>query len=109
MKYYYNNENDCNLPEGYSEGVCFNIEDYAKALETTVDRLEKDMYNYTDCGAWITWDEDGITIGSIVEGSDAEFEQSFAFPFEKEEVDIWIDELEHLVEDAWIEANGEEE
>lgn len=108
MRYYYNNENDYNLPEGYGEGVCWNIKDYANALGVEVDELEKSIYDSTDCGAWIKWDDSGITIGSIVEGSDAEFEQGFSFPFEKDEVEFWIGELEELVSDAWFEANGEE-
>lgn len=28
------------------------------------------MYKYTNCGAWIQFNEDGVKLGSIVEGSD---------------------------------------
>ena len=33
-------------------------------------RISRGVYKYTDCGAWIEFKEDGIRLGSIVEGSD---------------------------------------
>jgi hypothetical protein len=33
------------------------------------------VFKYTDCGAWIKFDAQGIMLGTIVEGSDAEFSQ----------------------------------
>ena len=69
--------------------------------------LEHDLYKYTDCGAWITLTNDVVTIGSIVEGSGAEFSRSFAYPFDSDDLDDWIDELEALVDGAWCEANGD--
>ena len=86
-----------------------NIHDLAKHLETSVDRLEHDVYKYTDCGAWIQWDSSGVEVGSIVEGSDAEFDRSFIFPFSSETYDAWIEELEMLCDQAWHEANDDEE
>ena len=70
-----------------------------------IDHIEKSVYKNTDCGAWITWDDTSITIGSIVEGSDAEFDSTFEFPFESEEIDDWLIELERLTDEAWHEAN----
>ena len=77
-----------------------NIEDYAKYLGTNVSQLERDVYKYTDCGAWIKWSDNDMTIGSIVEGSDAEFSYSFAFPTTTEEIDAWFDELERLTNET---------
>lgn len=37
------------------------------------DLISKMVYKYTDCGAWIKFDEQGILVGTIVEGDDAEF------------------------------------
>jgi len=39
-----------------------------------LERLERNVYKYTDCGAWVNVDFDNATVqfGSIVEGSDAE-------------------------------------
>ena len=36
----------------------------------TVEQCEKNLYKYTDCGAWIKFHPWGIILGSIVEGSD---------------------------------------
>lgn len=83
-----------------------NIEDVAaKAFGTTVDCLEHDVYKYTKCGAWIVWDDSSVTIGSIVEGSDAEFEKKFEYPIDSDEIDNWINDLEELCDEAWKEAN----
>ena len=72
-----------------------------------VNQLERDMYKYTACGAWIFCDDEGVTVGSIVEGSDAEFSNSFFYPFSSDDFDSWIDELEMLVDEAWHEANDD--
>lgn len=82
-----------------------NIEDLAAHYGTTVDRLKRDVYKCTECGAWISWDDKYVTVGSIVEGSDAEFSNTFSFPFDTDSYDSWIDELEILVDEAWHEAN----
>ena len=82
-----------------------NIVEYAQYFGTTPDLLKKDMYKYTDCGAWIHWNKNSMTIGSIVEGSDAEFSRTFNFPCTTDEIDDWLEELEHLTDEAWHEAN----
>lgn len=86
------------------------IEDIVKekGLERA-DQLEHYVYKYTDCGAWITWDDNSVTIGSIVEGSDAEFGRSFLFPVDSDSLDAWINELEVLCDEAWHEANDDDE
>ena len=35
-------------------------------------RINKAIYKGTSCGAWVKFDEEGIMVGTIVEGSDAE-------------------------------------
>lgn len=81
------------------------IKDYCEHFETDEKHLERDTYKYTDCGAYIFWNESSVTIGSIVEGSDAEFSKKFVFPCTAEEIDKWFDELEKLTDEAWHEAN----
>lgn len=85
-----------------------NIEEYASYLGIPVDSLKRSIYKYTDCGAWIDWDDNRVTIGSIVEGSDAEFSKTFLFPVEVSRIDNWFDELEKLTDEAWHEANDEQ-
>lgn len=89
--------------------VIHNIQEAAKAHGyDDPEKLHRAIYKYTDCGAWISWDEKSVTIGSIVEGSDAEFSRTFLFPFTKDEVDDWVAELEQLCDEAWHEANEED-
>lgn len=86
-----------------------NITDVAeKWLGVSVSDLEKSLYKGTACGAWINWDDSKVSIGSIVEGSDAEFDETFLFPVESEALDDWLDELENLTDEAWKEANCSE-
>lgn len=86
-----------------------NITDLCAYLGCEEDELERALYKYTECGAWTKWDDNKVSIGSIVEGSDAEFSRDLYFPFESETYDAWIDELEDLTDEAWHEANGFEE
>ena len=81
------------------------VNDFCTHFGTDEKHLKRDIYKYTDCGAWICWDRLGMTIGSIVEGSDAEFSRLFIFPCTSEEVDNWLNELEVLTDEAWHEAN----
>ena len=86
-----------------------NINDLAKYFGTEVKDIERVLYKYTECGAWINWDDKKVTIGSIVEGSDAEYSKEFVFPIDSVMINLWLDELEDLTDQAWREANGEDE
>ena len=81
------------------------INDYCDHVGVDVQHIKRATYKYTDCGAWIEWDDDSISIGSIVEGSDAEFARTFHFPTTMEAIDAWFEELEYLTDEAWREAN----
>lgn len=89
-----------------------NIFDLAEMLCAlpTVESIQRNVYKYTDCGAHIEIDDDGVKLTSIVEGSDAEVEADFlAFPFSEEayrEAEAYV---EKEVERLWLEANGESE
>ena len=83
------------------------IEDLAMLYGVPVSGLKRALYKYTACGAWIEWTKRSVTIGSIVEGSDAEFSKRFEFPVTVEEIDDWLEELEELTDEAWTDANGE--
>jgi hypothetical protein len=43
--------------------------------EHLVSRIDKAIYKGTGCGAWVRFDELGIMVGTIVEGSDAEYSE----------------------------------
>lgn len=86
-----------------------NINDLAEYLGTSVEHLRHDVYKYTACGAWIDWDNEQVTFGSIVEGSDAEFCYTLLFPFSSNEYEANMKDLEDMVDFAWREANNYEE
>ena len=83
------------------------IEDLAEYLGTSVNSLKHDVYKYTECGAWIKWNNEGIIFGSIVEGSDAEFSDSLQFPFSADDYESAMEYLEQIVNEAWLEANDD--
>ena len=85
-----------------------NIHDLAAHFGTSVERLERDFYKYTECGAWIRWDDNSVTFGTIVEGSDAEFSDDLLFPFNSEYFDDCLAEIENQADMAWHEANDDE-
>lgn len=85
-----------------------NISEIAAAFGTTPDHIEKALYKSTACGAWIRWDNRSATIGSIVEGSDAEFSYTFCFPFDEQKLWDFLELLEKLTGAAWKIANDEE-
>ena len=86
----------------------YNIHDLATHFGTTEGNLERAIYKGTNCGAWINWTCSKVNIGSIVEGSDAEFSRSFEFPFDSSAVSNWLEELETLTTSAWNEANADD-
>jgi hypothetical protein len=81
-------------------------------LERKIDRA---VYAGTVCGAWVRFDEKGIRVGSIVEGSDAEFSERIdltGVDISDEGAKIlaerfWntVDKINGLACDAWEEAN----
>ena len=85
-----------------------NINDLASLFGATPDNLERTIYKGTSCGAWIQWNCTSVSIGSIVEGSDAEFSCKFSYPFESTAVFSWLDELDRLTTTAWNEANADD-
>ena len=80
--------------------------------------IDRAVYKGTDCGAWVRFDEQGIMVGSIVEGSDAEFYERIELTDIDEDEDgkilvsrFWdaIERINKLACDAWDEANGDDE
>ena len=92
--------------------IIHNIEEFAAEIfGTTPNDLERSVYKYTDCGAWIEWDEKEIRIGSIVENSDAVFScDPLIFPFDTQEYYDAIEWLEQETSIEWNRCNyGDEE
>lgn len=77
-----------------------------KADEKSIGRI---VYKWTTCGAWVRFDEHGVIVGTIVEGSDAEFSERIELDglddmdqkeAEKELCERFWDALERMEQDA---------
>lgn len=76
----------------------------------TIEQAKRNLYKATVCGAWIDFQEQGIELGSIVEGSDCEVSTDPLFyPFAQEDFERTIAYIEEEAETLWNEANREEE
>jgi hypothetical protein len=77
----------------------------------TVAQAEKNLYKATACGAWISFREGFVKVGSIVEGSHAECETHIlSYPFTAENWEKAIAEIEEEADILWKEANeGDDE
>lgn len=67
--------------------------------------LDRAIYEQTECGAWIRSDESSVTIGTMVEGSDAEVTTALAYPFVDEALFDALMWLEDVADKLWVEAN----
>jgi hypothetical protein len=66
----------------------------------------KHVYKYTDCGAWITFEADGIKLGSIVEGADfGTAIYPLKYPFATEDYGARIKAIEEEADQIWKWAN----
>tara|TARA_R100000664_G_scaffold32559_1_gene47686 strand:+ start:884 stop:1177 length:294 start_codon:yes stop_codon:yes gene_type:complete len=74
--------------------------------ETEFHQVEKNTFKYTDCGAWIQSQPDGIAVGSIVEGSDADCTpHKLEYPFELDEFWEALQAIEDEAKEIWAEWN----
>jgi len=67
-------------------------------------QAKRHLYKYTDCGAWIGFEDWGIVIGSIVEGCDfgtATYPLRYANNFSCADIQARIDAVEKEAKDIW--------
>jgi hypothetical protein len=71
-------------------------------------QCERHIYKYTDCGAWIEFNDEGIRIGSIVEGCDFGtwiYPLRYADNFTAADIQARIDAVEKEATAIWEWAN----
>jgi hypothetical protein len=71
-------------------------------------QCKRNMYKYTDCGAWLEFTPTGIVIGSIVEGCDfgtATYPLHYKDNFTSADIQARIDAVEREAEAIWDWAN----
>lgn len=56
---------------------CFLLETVASiyACNQTQEAIDRAVFKNTECGAWCRFDEDGILVGTIVEGHEPEYSE----------------------------------
>ncbi len=67
------------------------------------NQIKNSLYKSTECGMWFSATPNGFEIGSIVEGSNAEFSESFTYPVNPTVLASVIDEIESQVEQVFQE------
>ena len=70
------------------------------------EQAERHVYKYTDCGAWVEFQADGIRLGSIVEGADfGTAVYPLKYPFTPEDYAARIAAIEAEADAIWKWAN----
>lgn len=69
--------------------------------------LKRNTYKYTDCGAWIVEEDNGVSVGSIVEGVDGGATPvTLTYPFDHG--DLWdaLESIERECNEIWMQTHG---
>ena len=78
--------------------------------EETFHDLSRSTYKYTSCGAWVSEDEQGVTLGSIVEGADYDCQSiTLKYPFKIDEFWRAIQSIEDEADLIWKRENEDHE
>ena len=71
------------------------------------ERLKRNVYKYTSCGAWVDEDEQGVALGSIVEGVDEGTEiHSLTYPFTIDQFQNALQSVEDEASEIWKATHG---
>jgi hypothetical protein len=75
--------------------------------ETNMNLVKRNVYKYTNCGAFINWNDESIIINSIVEGVNSGTENyTLTFPFEINEFWNALGKVKKEAERIWNETHG---
>lgn len=92
------------------EKVINNLNELSINLDTPIEGIKRTIYKFTNCGAWIKFCDDGIKLGSIVEGSDFETQTyKLTYPFLMNKFWNILQKIEEEASILWDEANREQE
>lgn len=94
-----NNPHDL-LKEAFCTTLPNSSEDVVKNL------IARYLYKFTDCGANITFNDDNVIIGSIVEGAEVDTNyHTLVYPFTKLEWDDALSIIESEATELWYAHN----
>ena len=75
--------------------------------EETFEQLKRNVYKYTSCGAWVSEDEQGVTLGSIVEGGDEGTQtHTLNYPFTIDQFQDALQSVEDEADEIWKATHG---
>ena len=75
--------------------------------EEKIDDVSRTTYKYTQCGAWCEKTEDGVSVGSIVEGVDYGTEtHTLTYPFNLDEFWEKLQLVEDEAKQIWDDTHG---
>lgn len=93
------------------------METIGESMGLSADRcdegsIKKALFKGTDCGAFVHFDELGVVVGTIVEGSDAEYSKRILFDLDDKESFLkcfWdtVQKCEDFAEAEWAECEAE--
>ena len=87
-----------------------NLKEFLEARgcgEKDFSEVKRATYKYTSCGAWIAEENEGILVGSIVEGCDHGTEtHTLNYPFEIDCFWKALESVEKEAEEIWNDTHG---
>ena len=84
-----------------------NFKDLCEYLGVTEEDADGAFYDATDCGGHIEDRGSELYMGTIVEGSDSEYDRYIPYPFTEKDYEREVKEMEAWAEEEWFYANVE--
>lgn len=80
-------------------------------IEQIDEKINRYLFKYTDCGMSVHIEDDGITLGSIVEGWDEGYVEApkLFYPIDKKDINDWTEIINRRACMCWYIINGEGE
>lgn len=87
-----------------------NITEFLEARnlgEDSIEQVKRNTFKFTTCGAWLAKDEDGVSVGSIVEGcGEGTPTHDLKYPFEIASFWEALEEVEKEAAQIWNDTHG---
>lgn len=75
--------------------------------EDSIEQVQRNTFKFTSCGAWLAEHENGISVGSIVEGCDqGTLTHDLTFPFQIDSFWEALGEVEKEADQIWNDTHG---
>lgn len=80
-------------------------------VEQIYEKINRHLFKHTECGMSVYIEDDGITLGSIVEGWDEGYVEApkLFYPIDKKDINDWTEIVNRRACICWDIINGEGE